>query len=192
MLSSWSSGSSYSNCVELQNSCPAQGHSNIFIPSTLNGVCFNEETGKVDQDKLGVNMESAMDVYIARVSGSPCGDTLIHLYKGADSSEFQCMRKDMQIFLKRSKKKEQLKQKKLAIYSYFQRIWDLKQRHMVIDLPLQYLFISVCCFSKDCPHPRCQNGQSSSEITWFPGGPSITWVPLPVPDLKRPWGVPGL
>ena len=65
MLSSRSSGSSYLNRVELQNGCLAQGHSNIFIPSTLNGACFNEETGKVDQDKLRANMESAMDVYIS-------------------------------------------------------------------------------------------------------------------------------
>ena len=50
-----------------------------------------------------------MDVYIARVSGSPCGDTLIHLYKGADSSEFQCMRKDMQIVLKGVMIKEEKK-----------------------------------------------------------------------------------
>ena len=136
MLSSRSSGSSYLNRVELQNGCIAQGHSNIFIPSTLNGACFTEETGKVDQDKVRANLKSAMDVYISRVSGIPCGDTLIHLYKGADFSEFQCMRKDIQIFLKGSKKKEgQLKQEKPAIYSSFQRIWDVKQRHMVTDLP---------------------------------------------------------
>ena len=184
LLSSRSSGLSYLNRVELQNGCLAQGHSNIFIPSTLNGACFNEETGKIDEDKLRANMESAMDVYIARVSGSPCGDTLIHLYKGADSSEFQCMRKDMQIFLKGSKKKKsQLKQEKPAIFSYFQRIWNVRQRHMVTGLPSQYLFLLICCFSEDCPHPRCQNGQSSSEITWFPGGPNITWMPLPVPIL---------
>lgn len=72
----------------------------------------------------------------SRVSGIPCGDTLIYLYKGADFNEFQCMRKDIQIFLKGSKKKEgQLKQEKPAIYSSFQRIWDVKQRHMVTDLP---------------------------------------------------------
>ena len=105
LLTSRSSGSSYLNRVELQNSCLAQGHSNIFIPSTLNGACFNEETGKIDQDRLKTNMESAMDVYIACVSGCPCGDTLIHLYKGADSSEFQCMRRHAN-FPKRIKEEE--------------------------------------------------------------------------------------
>ena len=160
----------------------------VALPGFL-VACFNEETGKVDQDKLRVNMESAMDVYIARVSGSPCGDTLIHLFKGADSSEFQCMRKDVQIFLKGSKKKKE--QLKPAIYSYFQRIWDVKQRHMVTDLPPQYLFILVCCFSKDCPHPRCQNGQSS-EITWFPDGPSITWVPFTSAQSEASLGGLGL
>ena len=92
LLSSRSSGSSYLNRVELQNGCLAQGHSNLFIPSTLNGPCFNEETGKIDKDKLQANMESAMDVYISRVSGCPCGDTVINLFKGADSSEYQSMR----------------------------------------------------------------------------------------------------
>ena len=104
-FSSRSSGSSYLNRVELQNGCLAQGHSNLFIPSTLNGPCYNEETGKIDKDKLQANTESAMDVYISCVIGCPCGDTVTNLFKGADSSEYQSMRSNMQIFLKGSKKK---------------------------------------------------------------------------------------
>lgn len=25
-------------------------------------------------------------------------------------------------------------------------------------------------------------------LTWFPGGPPLTYIPLPVPDTDRPWG----
>ena len=62
-----SSGSSYSNCVELQNGCLTLGHSNTFIPS-------NFTTGKLDTEKYIRNMEIVMDTYIARVNHSPCGD----------------------------------------------------------------------------------------------------------------------
>lgn len=123
----------------VQNGCLAQGHSNLFIPSTLNGTCFNEETGKVDQEKLRANPEAVIDVYISLVSGSPCGDTVIHLHKGADSSEYQGYRQDLQVFLKGSKtKEEQLQKEKPALYAYFQKVWDVRQRHMAPGLPSQY------------------------------------------------------
>ena len=51
-----------------------------------------------------------------------------------------------------------------------------------------FTVLLVCCFSEGCPHPLCQSGQTHSEMTWFPGGPSVKWIPLPVPDPKRPWG----
>ena len=174
-LSSRSSGSSYLNRVELQNGCLAR---NLFIPSTRNGTYFNEETGKVDQEKLRANLEAAMDVYISRVFCSPCGDTVIHLHKSADSSEYQGCRQDLQVFLKgsKNKKKEQLQKEKPALYAYFQKVWDVRQRHMVPGLPSQYLFLLVCCFSEGCPHPLCQSGQTHSEMTWFPGGPSVKWL----------------
>ena len=98
-VSMMSSGSSYLNKVELQNGCLAHGHSNVFIPSTLNGSCLSEG-GKVDKEKLQANLESAMAVYIARVDGSPCGDATINLFKGADSGEFQELRRDLLIFFK--------------------------------------------------------------------------------------------
>lgn len=149
LVSSRSSGSSYMNRVELQNGCLAEGHSNLFIPSTMNGACFNEETGKIDENKLQTNMEAAMDVYISRVSGSPCGDTVIHLHKGAESSEFQCMRKDMHIFLKRSKKKkDQLQQEKPAIYSYFQSVWDRGTWLQIFPLNINLLFFRRLSTSK--------------------------------------------
>ena len=52
LVTTRSSGASYLNRVELQNGCLALGHANLFIPSNLNGSCFDPQTGKVDQDRL--------------------------------------------------------------------------------------------------------------------------------------------
>ena len=65
-------GSSNRIRVELQNGCLAQGHTNLFIPSMLNGSCI--QNGKIDIKKLSKNLNDAIDVYISRVNGSPCGD----------------------------------------------------------------------------------------------------------------------
>ena len=43
-----------------------------------------------------------------------------------------------------------------------------------------------CCLEDDCIHPVCKEGKLKNE-TWYPGGPSITFVPLPVPDPARPF-----
>lgn len=47
--------------------CLAQGHSNLFIPSTLNGRihALMKKLEKLSKDKYQANMESAMDVYIS-------------------------------------------------------------------------------------------------------------------------------
>ena len=60
-----SSGSSYKNRVELQNRCLVLGHANLFIPSTLNGLCM--VSGEVDDDLLCKNLDSAINLYISRV-----------------------------------------------------------------------------------------------------------------------------
>ena len=41
LVSTRSSGDSSLNWVELQNGCLTRGHSNLFIPSTLNGAPYN-------------------------------------------------------------------------------------------------------------------------------------------------------
>ena len=106
VVTSRSSGSSFLNRVELQKGCLALGHANLFIPSTLNGSCTNDQTGSIDQEKLHANLQAAMDVYISRVDGSPCGDTVIHLFKGADSSEYQVYRQDYRSSSKVQTRKE--------------------------------------------------------------------------------------
>ena len=86
LLTSRSSGSSYLNKVELQNGCLSLGHANLFIPSTLNGSVYNPETGALDMERVKTNLELATDVYIKCVDGCPCGQTVIHLCRGANSS----------------------------------------------------------------------------------------------------------
>ena len=87
-----SSGSSYKNRVKLHNGCLSRGHSNRFIPSTIAGSNINRETGAVDKVKLKENMNLAVDAYISRVDGCPCGNSIINLFRGADSSEQQLQR----------------------------------------------------------------------------------------------------
>lgn len=83
------SGSNYLNQVELQNGCLALAHSNLFIPSNLNGLCFDPDSGTIDQQRLKANMDTATDIYISCCNGAPCGESVIHLVKGADSSRNQ-------------------------------------------------------------------------------------------------------
>ena len=74
------------------------------------------------------NLEVAIDVYISRVNGSPCGNTTIQLQKSRLFVNF----------LKGSKKtKLTLVQKEPEQYSYFKRDWDVCSYHMVSELPQQ-------------------------------------------------------
>ena len=97
-------GSSNRNRVELQNGCLAQGHTNLFIPSTLNGSCF--QNGKIDNEKLSKNLNDAIDVIFGRVNGSPCGDAKIHLFKGPQSTENQKLRDMFKIYVKGNEKEK--------------------------------------------------------------------------------------
>lgn len=56
--------------------------------------------------------------------------------------------------------------------------------------PPQYVYYLLCCFRPGCIHPLCQKhvGMSQSNFMWFPQGPPLTYLPLPVPDPERPWG----
>ena len=106
LITTRNSGSSYLNRVELQNGCLACAHANLFIPSNLNGSCFSPDTGKVDMNLLKSNMDSVTDIYISRVNQAPCGDSVIHLFKGADSSWNQKIQDYLSIFLKGTKKRK--------------------------------------------------------------------------------------
>ena len=54
---------------------------------------------------------------------------------------------------------------------------------MVPGLPSQYVFQLLLCYEVDCIHPLCREGWPEEE-TWFPGGPSLTYLPIPTPDIK--------
>ena len=188
LVTTRSSGSSYLNRVELQNGCLSLGHSGTFIPSTLAGSCMDPNTGAVDNSKLQENMSLAIDAYIHRVNGCPCGDSVIHLYRGADSTEQQEVREKLLVFLKGSNySKSALRDQEPTLYAHFQLIWKIRDNHMVPDLP-SYVFFLKCCYKQGCPHPRCQAGPPPVLPTWYPGGPTLNQLPLPVPDPKRQWG----
>ena len=188
LVSARSSGASYLNRVELQNGCMALAHANLFIPSTLCGANIDSSTGKINQEVFKNNMTAAKDVYISRVDQCSCGETLIHLCKGANSRQEK--RKYHMQFLKGTvKQKEVLRKEHRELWDYFEKIWALRKRHMVEGLPSQYLFHLVCCGQPSCCHPVCCSGEKELP-QWFPGGPSVKYLPLPVPDPRRPWGNP--
>lgn len=189
MVTSRFSGGSYLNKVELQNGCLSVGHANLFIPSTINGSNM-DALGKIDKEKLKKNLDAATDVYISVVDGSPCCGTNIHLIKGANGStavSYQQRRENLLIFLKgTNKQKKELAKKNPEQYNYFKMIWDVRNRHIVPNLPEKYVFMLLPCFQKDCPHKVCAQGKKN--WYWYDGGPSLSVLPLPVPDPQRPWG----
>ena len=129
----------------------------------------------------------ATDIYINRVNGAPCGDTTIQLFKGADSSENQEVRKDLQVFLKGTKaQKRILQHEKPDRWTSFERVWEIRRRHIVPNLPPQYVYFLKCCLQSNCSHPLCQEGIQLPP--WFPGGPSLDYFPLPTIDPASTWG----
>ena len=187
LVTARNSGSSYLNHVELQNGCLSLAHSNLFIPSNLSGSCFNPQTGKLDQARLKVNMDLATDIYISRVNGAPCAKTVLHLFKGADSTSNQEIREHLSIYLKGTvEKRKQLKANFPSVFKLLETVWSIRDRHMVPDLPAQYVFYLKCCCQQECSHPLCQ--RSLSVHSWFPEGPPLSYLPFPIPDPDRPWG----
>lgn len=155
LVTAQNSGTSYLNHVKLQNGCLS--HANLFIHSNLQGSCFNPETGRIDQERLRRNIELATDIYISRAKGAPCGDTAIQLFKGADSSAKQHLQNDVLVFQKGTKEqKEQLKQRNPGRWGFFEEVWAVRNRHIVCNLPPQYVFSLRCCLAPDCIHPLCK------------------------------------
>ena len=187
LITSRCSGSSYLNRVELQNGCLSLGHSNTFIPSTLGGSCIDPNTGKVDQTKLKENLNLAITVYMSRVDGCPCGETYIKLVKGSNSDAIQEVNKSLLVYLKGSKKsKDSLSAEMPALYKHFDEVWSIRNRHMVRGLPQSYIFFLKCCYQPGCTHSKCKSPPVTS--TWYPGGPTLSQLPLLLPDPQRPWG----
>ena len=185
LVTSRNSGTTFRNRVELQNGCLALGHANLFIPSTLNGSCLSDSG--VNQEMLERNLDSAIDVYISRVDGTPCASTEIKLFKGVNSSEYQEENDVLKVFLKGSKDaKLKLEKEKPVLYSKVKDTWELHQKHMRKNVPSKYVFMLQCCFEDGCVHPVCKEGLLQNE-TRYPGGPSLAFLPLPVPDINGPF-----
>lgn len=183
LVTTRSSGSSYLNRVELQNGCLTRAHSNLFIPSSLHGSPVNADTGIIDKEIVCKNLSTAIDMYIERCDGAPCGWTNIYLYKGA---QFEMTKRAKLLVFQKSSKK--LKETDPDIYEEFEKVWAVRNRHMVMGLPSQYVFFLCCCYKSECCHPLCRKGKPEELPCWFPGGPAIDFFPLPVPDISRPWG----
>ena len=175
------------NRVELLNGCLTVGHSNVFIPSTILGSNFNAEG--IDQDRLESNLGAATETYINTVSGTKCSGNPILLLKGCrdDVSRNNHERRDhLLTFLQGSKKNQLLFKKNYPDeYKYFTKVWDVRNNHMVKDLPDNYIFILLPCYQKKCPPPRCRDGKPSSPPVWFEGVPSLTTIPLPIPHPEK-------
>ena len=187
LVTARNSGSSYLNRVELQNGCLALAHANLFIPSTLGGSCM--DGNKVDRSKYAENMKMATEVYINRVNECPCGETVIHLYQGSDSTKEQENRKYLLQYLKGSKAQVQhLKEEKPNLCAYFEKVWEVRRNHIIEELPPQYAFFLVCCFKPGCSHPLCSKRIELPK--WFDSGPLVSYLPLPIPDPSRSYGNP--
>lgn len=77
-------------------------------------------------------------------------------------------RDNLKIFLKGSRaKKEALQHKNPSRFDHFKNVWDLRLNPLVQGYPQQYV------------HGLCH---------WFPNGPPLSKIPLPVPVPVRPWG----
>ena len=94
----------------------------------------------------------------------------------------------MLTYLKGKKdEKEQLRKGQPDLYKSIHDKWELRNGHLVPNLPSQYLFYLRCCYNPQCIHPVCKSSQPE-DIPWFSGGPSITFPPIPTPDPARPFG----
>ena len=82
-----------------------------------------------------------------------------------------------------------LEQAQPELYANFQNVWNVRNGHMVMGLPSSYIFLR-CCFKPGYIHPLCQRGPQHAVSTWYPGGPSLNYLPFPFPDPSRPWGDP--
>jgi len=79
---------------------------------------MDPNTDAVDNSKLQENMSLAIDAYIHRVNGFPCGDSVIHLYRCADSAEQQEICEKLLVFLKGSNRsKSALRKQEPTLYA---------------------------------------------------------------------------
>ena len=115
---------------------------------------------------------------------------MIQLYRGADSSKWQELRPLLNIFLKGKQEQViELKEPHSEAYSFFTTVWSVRNHHIVPNLPEQYVFFLRCCLQPGCLHPLCLKAQDHPDCVipnaWFPSGPSVMYLPMPVPDPEQ-------
>jgi len=72
-------------------------------------------------------MELAIEAYMSRVNHCPCGDTVIHLFKGANSKEQQKFEGNF-VLLKGSQKSKHELQEISDLYAWFESVWAVRNR----------------------------------------------------------------
>lgn len=76
------------NWVELLNGCIVIGYLNFFILLIIFGLNFGVDGG-IDKEKLKVNFNVVIDVYLNFVFGTKCVGNFIFFVKGADNDVFK-------------------------------------------------------------------------------------------------------
>ena len=44
------------------------------------------------------------------------------------------------------------------------------------------------CLKPECPHPLCADKSVRRDAVWYKNGPVLSYIPVSIPDPKRPWG----
>lgn len=131
-------------------------------------------------------------MFIDRVSGALSGESEITLVKGARNEASKRFTDDSRADLKflngKASEKQQLLNTKPEVYKRFQEKWKVRNNHMVMNLPAQYVFMLLPCYKEGCIHPVCKREPPQQQKVWFPDGSALSVFPLPIPDPKRPWG----
>ena len=82
---------------------------NLFVLSTLNGSCM--DSGKINNELLCKNLDSAIDIYISRFDKALFAQTVSYIMKGAESKDLLTEQEILFTFLKgnvQEKKKAEL------------------------------------------------------------------------------------
>ena len=86
-------------------------------------------------------MLDAVDAYVLRVNGSPCGDTTIHLFPGPESKTNQEFGEKVRIALNGKKEKDMLKKDFPQDYAYIQMLLQVQKNHTNANVLSCYIFI---------------------------------------------------
>ena len=84
---------------------------------------------------------------------TPFGSSVIKMYRGATDQQAVQMkqeRTDLLVFLRGTKSaKKELKEKKPDQYHHFEEILSLRERHIVKNLPSEYVFALRACYKAE-------------------------------------------